>query len=191
MRSIPPPGAVTDRREEITRYITPEQVGIEIGPYFAPLAPKRLGYDCLVLDVCDATTLRRRASKDPNVLREKIRNIEEVDLIGSASDIAELVAARHRLGSFDYIVSSHNFEHLPDPIRFLKGCAEVLRPGGILSMALPDSRACFDYFRPPSTLADILEAYFTRRDRPSATQIFEQQALGARYVDAHGSRMPG
>jgi methyltransferase family protein len=56
-------------------------------------------------------------------------------------------------------------------------------------MALPDSRACFDYFRPTSTLAEILEAYFTRRDRPSAAQIFEQQALGARYVDADGSRI--
>jgi hypothetical protein len=36
--------------------------------------------------------------------------IEDVDLVGPSTQIAELVRAR---GEADYIVSSHNFEHLP------------------------------------------------------------------------------
>jgi hypothetical protein len=69
-----------DRRSRITRFITPRQKRIEIGPYFAPLAPKRLGYKCLVVDVFDASTLRQRATDDPYTPNELIANIEEVDL---------------------------------------------------------------------------------------------------------------
>ena len=49
--------------------------------------------------------------------------IEEVDLVGSCTHIGKLVRARGEAGKFDYIVSSRNFEHLPNPIRFLQGCA--------------------------------------------------------------------
>jgi hypothetical protein len=166
-----------DRRECITRFITPQQKGIEIGPYFQPLAPKRLGYNCLVVDVFDRATLRQRALNDPNLPDQIIDEIEEVDLLGSSSAIAELVEARDSLGTFDYIISSHSFEHLPDPIRFLEGCSKVLRPGGVLSMALPDRRTCFDHFRPHSTLAELLDAYFAARDRPTLAQVFEQASL--------------
>ncbi len=170
-----------DRRERITRFITPQQKGIEIGPYFTPLAPKRAGYNCLAVDVFDAATLRRRAAEDPEIPDEMVPNIEEVDLLGSSSAIAELLAEKYQLGTFDYIISSHNFEHLPDPVRFLQGCNKVLRTGGILSMAVPDRRTCFDYFRPHSTLAEMLDAYFARRECPTLAQWFEQKSLQCRY----------
>jgi SAM-dependent methyltransferase len=170
-----------DRRERIRRFITPQQKGIEIGPYYQPVAPKRLGYNCMVLDVFDAAALRARALDEPNIPDDLVDNIDEVDFIGSSGAIAALVANRHQLGTFDYIISSHNFEHLPDPIRFLQGCARVLRLGGVLSMAIPDRRTCFDYFRPNSTLAELVEAFFAERDRPTLAQLFEQNSLHSRY----------
>lgn len=173
-----------DRRSEVTKFVTREKTGIEIGPWFQPLAPKREGYNCWSLDVFELETLRQRAKDDPYVLDESIINIEEVDLLGPATSLAELVDLKGNLATFDYILSSHNFEHLPDPIRFLQACSKVLRPGGMLSMAVPDHRTCFDYFRPITTLATWLEAYFTSRDRPSAAQIFEQQTMDARYHKA-------
>jgi SAM-dependent methyltransferase len=169
------------RRREVTKYINPEMRGIEIGPWFNPLAPKRAGYNCLVLDFLDGESLRKRASADVNIPQEAITNIEEVDLLGSCTAIADLVAAKHPLGTFEYVISSHNFEHLPNPILFLHGCEKVLKRGGILSMAVPDRRACFDYFRPVSTLADWLEAYFEARTRPTAAQVFAQEAFSSKY----------
>jgi SAM-dependent methyltransferase len=166
-----------NRRGRILQFITKEQVGIEVGPWFAPIAPKKEGYNCRALDLFDAATLRRKAQSDPAVPKERIPEIEEVDLIGSAGAIADLVAERGALGTFDYIISSHNFEHLPDPIRFLQGCEKVLKQGGILSMAIPDRRLCFDYFRPHTTLSAWLEAYFESRDRPTFAQVFEQNTL--------------
>lgn len=182
VRRISQGEAPMDRRDRLTRLISREHMGIEIGPYFNPAAPKRLGYNCLVLDVFDASALRDRATVDPNIPKDAIGNIEEVDLIGPATSIGTLVAEKHQLGTFDYIVSSHNFEHLPNPVRFLQDCEQILRPGGVISMAIPDRRACFDFFRSHSVLSELLEAYFRGRDRPTAAQLFAQSSLHCRYT---------
>ena len=69
-----------DRRIELLRYVTRQQRGIEIAPWFNPVVPKRAGYRTLILDLFDAQNLRRNAESDANVPKEMIPNIEEVDL---------------------------------------------------------------------------------------------------------------
>lgn len=170
-----------DRRDSVLKYVTKDQKGIEIGPWFNPLAPKREGYKCLVLDVFDLETLREKATnwaKVPDDVRDRT---EAVDLLGSSTHIEELVASRGELGKFDYIISSHNFEHLPNPVRFLQGCAKVLKPGGMISMAIPDRRACFDYFRPVTTLSSWLTAYLADTSRPTPAQYFEMATSTATF----------
>lgn len=174
-----------DRRDAILKYTTKEQRGIEIGPWFNPIAPKREGYRCLVLDVFDSETLRERAAKDPNIPAGGAAMIEDVDLVGSSTHIGDLVRARGESGTFDYIVSSHNFEHLPNPIRFLQGCAEALKPEGMLSMAIPDHRACFDYFRPITRLSEWVQAFVDDRNQPSRAQDFDSRELFARIDDGN------
>jgi SAM-dependent methyltransferase len=171
-----------DRRAQILKFITKDQKGIEIGPWFAPLAPKREGYNCLSFDVFDTDTLKKIAEQDPHVPKNQLNDIENVDVVGSAVNIRDVIAARGDLGSFDYIVSSHNFEHLPDPIRFLQGCECVLKSGGMLSMAIPDKRMCFDFFRPISTSGSWLEALFDERTRPTLRQLFEHSSLRSEYA---------
>lgn len=169
-----------DRRARILEYIPAGAAGIEIGAWFAPLVPKAAGWRTLVLDVFPTPDLRRRAAADPKIPDAAIPNIEEVDLVGSATEIARLAAdAGVALGSLDFVVSSHNFEHLPDPIRFLQGVGQVLKPGGVLSMAVPDCRTCFDHIRPHSTLAELLDAYFSERQRPTPAQVFDYRASEA------------
>ncbi len=155
------------RQSIILEGITKEMRGIEIAPWFNPLTPKREGFDCRVLDVFDKSTLVERAENDINIPKDAIPLIEDVDFVGSAVEIGELVPAEEN-GTFDYIVSSHNFEHLPDPIKFFQGVQRVLKPGGILSMAVPDMRTCFDIFRPRTTVVDWLCAFREQRSRPSA-----------------------
>lgn len=169
-----------NRFEVLRKYISKDKLGIEIGPWNQPIAPKRQGYNCLVLDVFDTETLIARAKTD-RLTRDGVDNIEAVDLLGSSSEIDEIVERKGLSGQLDYIVSSHNFEHLPNPVKFLQGCEKILKPGGMLSMALPDHRACFDYFRPRTTLATWLEAYFTGRKVPSLSQFFDHQASYSLY----------
>lgn len=168
---------MSERSEEILRHISKEARGIEVGPWFAPMAPKREGFNCLTLDVFDGPTLRRRALEDPNIAPDQVPLIEDVDLIGTSTEIAQLLAEKSALGTFDYVISSHNFEHLPNPIKFLRGCGEVLKPGGFVSMLIPDRRACFDHFRPNSRLSEWMEAYFEDRRQPTLAQQFDYASL--------------
>ena len=171
-----------DRVAELLKHITKEQRGVEIGPYHSPLAPRRLGFQSVVLDVFNADELRKRAAANPH-LAGFSDLIEDVDLEGSATEIADLVSRKFGIERFDYVLSSHNFEHIPDPIRFLKGCEEVLKPGGHLSMAIPDHRYCFDFYRGVTDLSEWLEAFQEGWTMPTPAQILRHRALLATVND--------
>lgn len=146
--------------------------GIEIAPFHAPIVAKADGWNVEVLDIQDQEGLRDRAGSLTVMAPDGLERIEPVDFVGSACDIAELIPTE-RHGSFDYILSSHNFEHLPDPLKFLDGAARLLKPGGVLVMAIPDARGCFDFFRPVTTLGDWIEARLEGRQQPLPRQVFD------------------
>ena len=146
---------------------------LEIGAYFNPIAPRCEGYRVTTVDVFDTDVLRQKAAADPSLGPSAVGRIEQVDLIGSACDLADLTVARYGADKrFDWIVSSHNFEHLPDPIRFLRQCAAVLNPHGTLRMAIPDKRYCFDHYRQVSDVSEWLQAFHERRMKPTVYQMF-------------------
>jgi len=157
-----------DRIGQIRKFVTRDKRGIEVAPYFNPIVSRRDGFNVLILDVFDTERLRQNAANDPNIPRRRIAEIEDVDIVADASGIGEEVEKRQLAGKIDYIVSSHNFEHLPDPVRFLQGCAHALAPGGTLSMAIPDYRACFDHFRMPTRLSDWISAHHRALRQPTA-----------------------
>lgn len=179
-----------DRIANILKYANTSGKGIEIAPYFTPIVPKRDGFDVLIVDVCDTEELRKSAASDPLIPKERVTEIEEVDCVGDASHIAKLLVDKHLGGQIDYVVSSHNFEHLPNPVLFLKGIEDVLKPGGFLSFAVPDCRACFDHFRLPTRLSDWLRAYHENASQPSPESVFDQQSNFAAYVTDAGD-LPG
>ena len=57
--------------------------------------------------------------------------------------------------SHDFIIANHFLEHTQDPIGTIKRHLEVLRPGGIIYMAVPDKRETFDHKRPVTTLEHL------------------------------------
>ncbi len=160
------------REEILLKHVSKEKKGLEIAPWFRPLAPKKHGYNCMVLDVFNKQRLIDNASADPEIPDDFIPNIEDVDFVGSASDLANLLCGRIDIHSLDYIISSHNFEHIPNPIAFLQNCAQYLRSTGLLIMAIPDLRCCFDYFRWPTTLVEWLNAYYANKVKPDSFDVF-------------------
>lgn len=169
------------RHDRILKYADLDSFGIEIAPFYNPLVPKADGRRVLILDVFETAELRRKAIEKGLIGPEEGARIEEVDLVGSASEIQRLVEAQGLAGEVGYIVSSHNFEHIPNPIKFLQGCAAVLAPGGVLGMAVPDYRACFDHYRFPTRLAEWLEAWFEDRQAPTPAQVFDGAINRADY----------
>ena len=168
------------RRSEILKHASRGARGIELGPYFSPLASKRDGYNCLYLDVFDTETIKRRAASDPFLSAEQAAQVESVDLVGDAMRIDELCRDAGETEPFDYIISANNFEHLHNPIKFLQACGRVLKQGGFLSIVVPDKSGCLDFYRPRTSLTAWIEAFFEERERPTHAQIFEQVSMIAR-----------
>lgn len=171
------------RLDFLLKGITQQQLGIEVAPWCNPLVPKRDGFRSLSLDVFGTEELKKVATADPLLSDDAISRIETVDLVGSADRLEELVRSAGLASEIDYIISSHNFEHLPNPVQFLKSCEAVLKPGGTVVMAIPDRRTCFDYFRPYSTTTDFLSAFYEERRKPTPAQWFMQLSLHSRLFD--------
>lgn len=178
------------RLQELTRYADRQKQGIEIAPFFNPAVPKSDGYNVLVLDISTTAELKERARTSDHIPNERVDEIEDVDIVGDASGLADLLKAARIDGDIHYIISSHNFEHLPNPIKFLRGCAEVLPEGGIVSMAIPDYRACFDHFRFPTRLSDWMRAYRQDISAPDPDTILDYVSNKSTYQedgDVHNS----
>lgn len=83
-------------------------------------------------------------------------------------------------GKFDLLIVSHVLEHLPDFVGFLASAAMLLKPVGVISLAIPDRRYCFDYFKPSSTTADVLEAFRAQRTRHTFRSHWNHVAYATR-----------
>jgi SAM-dependent methyltransferase len=145
-----------NRNDKILAKIDIRGKGLEIGPSFAPVAPRRGGYDVEILDCLSKDQLVAKY-KNANV---DVGNIEEVDHVWTGQSYSDLVGKKDY---FDWIIASHVIEHTTDMIAFLNDCAELLTDDGKLSLVIPDKRFCFDYFRPPTGLARIVDAHVWKR----------------------------
>lgn len=81
--------------------------GLEIGPSFNPVCPKRCGYDVEILDHTDQEGLRQKYQEHTNVASSFDR-IEEVDYVWNGEDYRELTGKENY---YDYIIASHVIEH--------------------------------------------------------------------------------
>ena len=172
---------MASRLDQLLKHVNPTAAGIEIAPYFNPALPKRSGCNVKVFDVFDTETLRARARENSFIPDSRITEIEPVDFVGDACRIGAVLESAGLLGQFDHIVSSHNFEHLSNPVLFLQGAVRALKPGGVLSMAIPDGRACFDHFRFPTRLGEWLLAFHQGRDKPDPLTLFDAAAYRSFY----------
>ncbi len=138
-----------DRRLLITADVDLTGLGLEIGPSHNPLLAKRDGYDIRIADHLDREgLLAKYTGLRPTQL------IEEVDYVLAPGRLTDSISDR-----FDYIVGSHLVEHVVCLVSFLQDCEALLKPGGVLSMAVPDKRYCFDVFRERSGLGRVVDVY--------------------------------
>lgn len=140
--------------------------GIEYGALSRPLITREMSPGVKYVDFASRETLVKNYVNDPNVITE---NIVETDIVTDGNPIDGFVDA----ASLDYVVASHVFEHLPDPIRWLQSNLKLLKVGGRIGLALPDRRYCFDIAKPKSSLSDMVCAYVESRTKPSFAQVVQ------------------
>src|SRR5206468_9016625 len=59
---------------------------------------------------------------------------------------------------------------------FLQQCSRLLKRDGIVSLAVPDMRKCFDLLKSPTSIREILAAHRERRVRHTPEALFEARA---------------
>lgn len=159
---------------------------IEIGPSYNPIAPKSGGWNSASIDHLTREGLVMKYTGHPRV---DVSRIEPVDFVWSCGPLSDAVpSAQH--GSFDAFVASHVIEHTPDLIAFLDSAATLLKPEGVVILAIPDKRYCFDYFQPLTTTGQLLEAHADRRSRHTRCLAFDHFAYAVQDggVGAWGQR---
>lgn len=175
-----------DFRQHIRQSTATTDRGIEIGASYAPILPKAEGYDVFVIDHASQDELQAKyAAQGVDVSR-----VEPVDAIDDGGEFTQLLAPGE---SFDYIVASHVFEHLTDPIHFLQRCERALGDSGRLYLLIPDRRFTFDYLRPVSSTGQFLRAYLDGQRRHDAGALYDHHAFNAMRdgVQVWGDPGPG
>ncbi len=153
--------------------------GLEIGALTDPLVTKEEVKDrgeIFYLDHMATDELREKYADDTSVDVEKIVS---VDFVCRDGNIIEATSGN----TFDYVIASHVIEHTPNLVKFLKEIIEILNPGGILFLVVPDKRFTFDVNRPETTFGQILEAYLSDCSKPSVSSVYDHLS-SAVSVDA-------
>jgi SAM-dependent methyltransferase len=160
-----------NRIEKIRFIFTKSMRGIEIGPSYNPIVPKSEGW---MVETIDHGT-REELIKKYRSHNVDIDKIEDVDWVWTGTPLDEMIGG-NRWGTYDYVIASHVIEHTPDLLGFLKSIEHLLKDGGILSLAIPDKRYCFDFFKPITLTADILYANRKGAKRHTKKTAFEHIA---------------
>jgi SAM-dependent methyltransferase len=164
-RAVLPDRVVSARMRIANRYLSGE--GIEIGALHNPLPippSARIRY----VDRFPVPELRAHY---PELEQEPL---VQVDILDDGERLATIPDT-----SLDFVVANHFLEHAQDPIGTLLSAFRVLRPGGILYLAVPDKRHTFDSDRPVTPFEHV-ERDFDEGAQVSRRDHFEEWA---RLVD--------
>lgn len=153
------------RRELAGRHLRGE--GLEIGALHRPL-PLPAGAHARYVDRMDVADLRRHY---PELADLPLVDVDVVDDGERLTTVAD--------GAVDFVIANHFIEHTQDPISTIESHLRVLRPGGVLYLAVPDKRHTFDLYREVTPLAHVVR---DRREGPAWSRAthFEEWA---RHVD--------
>lgn len=81
-------------------------------------------------------------------------NLVEPDILDDGETLASLDDE-----SQDFVLACHFLEHCENPLRAIQNMVRVLRPGGVLFLAIPDKRFTFDRDRPTTPLEHLVRDY--------------------------------
>lgn len=118
--------------------------GVEVGGLNFPLHVEP-GVKVSYIDRLPVEEMKKIADVPILVEDWTVDSAEHLDTIADASQ--------------DFLVANHVFEHLENPILAMKNWMRVLKPGGVLFAAIPDSMSTFDRNRARTTFAHLLKDY--------------------------------
>lgn len=152
-------------RYDFIKLIPQDKMILEIGPLCNP---------CMSVTKKNVHTVDYFSKEE---LMENYKNDKNVD-INKICDVTYVLKNKVKYNEiipniFDFVFSSHNIEHVPCLITFLNNVSSVLKENSFFFLCIPDYRYCFDHFRNPSNIFEILDSYYNKYDKPSAVASLE------------------
>jgi len=156
-------------RNDFINLVPKNLLTLEIGPLCNPCM--NVNSDNVhVLDYFSQEELKENYKNDPNV---NINNICKVDYIVKGISKYNTIISH----KYDCCFSSHNIEHTPCLITFLNNISSILKNNSYFFLCIPDYRYCFDYFRNPTNIFEILNSFYNKHYKPSPISILESKYL--------------
>lgn len=159
--------------------------GVEIGPLANPYVTKNEG-DVRYVDRTNTEAIKEWY-KDEDIDPDKI---VDIDHVWGKETLSQAIGQNEK---FDYCIAAHVIEHVPDLIGWLGEISEILSDNGVASFSVPDKRYTFDYLRPETVTADLIEAYLRKLKKPSIRHIFDHYSAFSEIdiVDAWSDSFDG
>jgi ubiquinone/menaquinone biosynthesis C-methylase UbiE len=136
---------VVDRTFLAAQYLRGQ--GIEIGALHVPLRLPSNAHAKYV-DRMSVADLRQHYPELASL------NLVNVDIVSNGESLSEIANA-----SQDFCIANHFLEHAQNPLQTLQTLFRVLKPSGVLFMALPDKRFTFDRDRPVTPIQHLVRDF--------------------------------
>ncbi len=130
-------------REFISKYFL-GGTGLEIGALHNPM-PVAPGTQVRYVDRMPVEDLRRHYPELASL------NLTPLDMIDNGETLITIADA-----SQDFVIANHFLEHCEDPIGTVKTFHRVLRPNGVLYLAVPEKTSTFDRDRPVTSIEHLV-----------------------------------
>lgn len=154
-------------RIDFINLIPKNKLILEIGPLAFPCMDVNSD-NVQTVDYFSQEELKENYKDDQNVDVNKICKVDYI--LKGTTKYSDIIPKQ-----FEYCFSSHNIEHVPCLITFLNNVSSILIDDSYFVLCIPDYRYCFDHFRNPSNIFEVLNSYYKKQDKPSAVSILESK----------------
>ncbi|WP_264914036.1 class I SAM-dependent methyltransferase [Rhodoluna lacicola] len=178
--------SMLDRVQNVHSEIRFDSNVLEISPNWAPLVVPEDFTDAGSVEYCDRMPfewLREREANNPDRLSADLNVIQTTFTWTPGKRLTECTSRK-----YDYVLSSHVVEHVPDLLGHMLEIADVLRPEGKYVIVLPNAEGSGEFFRRKSDEADIVEHFFRGGNATSPGQNWDYLTKSLRYS---GKKMSG
>jgi hypothetical protein len=163
-------GSPTQMHAERLRLLTSKLrkgQGLEFGALDRPLLSKER-YKVSYVDHESREGLQKKYGQVNDITFVDPARLVEVDYVWR-DRLKDAVGGKR----FSWAVACGVVEHIADPIDWLQQIGEVLVPGGLLVLEVPDGRLSFDRNRRLTTVAELLDDHRRQLKQPSFRQIYD------------------